>query len=203
MGRPLDTDPRRRAVSAIEGGMSTGAAAERFSVSKAAAGGRARLKRSRGDVLPEPQGSGCGSVLDPYADFIDGLTAPDKDITPAEIEQRLGETHGLHVAPSTIWFFLDRRGRPGLATHWISIPSVWFLSTRQGPQRKWRARAAARLAANAAGRPCHTGTEYDHFHRRPDGADDAGRTDDGRGFPRLCRAGSRAHVRPGRHRGDG
>ncbi len=32
MGKPLDTDLRRRVVAAIEGGMSTRAAAERFAV---------------------------------------------------------------------------------------------------------------------------------------------------------------------------
>jgi transposase len=110
LGKPLDTDLRRRVVAAIEGGMSTGAAAERFAVSKAAAGAWARLKRATGDVLPKPQGSGFGSVLDPYTDFIDGLIAADKDITLAEIAEQLGETHGLHVVPSTIWYFLDRRG---------------------------------------------------------------------------------------------
>jgi transposase len=110
MGKPLDTDLRRRVVAAIEDGMSTGAAAERFAVSKAAAGAWARLKRATGDVLPKPQGSGFGSVLDPYTDFIDGLIAADKDITLAEIAEQLGETHGLHVVPSTIWYFLDRRG---------------------------------------------------------------------------------------------
>jgi len=179
MGKPLDTDLRRRVVAAIEDGMPTAAAAERFAVSKAAAGAWARLKRATGDVLPKPQGSGFGSVLDPYTDFIDGLISADKDITLAEIAEQLGETHGLHVVPSTIWYFLDRRGitfkkkprtqlsrnapmscwrvKPGLTTSWISTPSVWFLSTRQGPQRRWHARVAARFAANAAGRPCRTG----------------------------------------------
>jgi len=39
-----------------------------------------------------------------------GLIAADKDITLAEIAEQLGETHGLQVVPSTIWYFLDRRG---------------------------------------------------------------------------------------------
>ncbi|MCC6917554.1 MAG: IS630 family transposase, partial [Alphaproteobacteria bacterium] len=38
MGKPLGVDLRRRVVAAIEGGLSTREAAERFSVSKAAAG---------------------------------------------------------------------------------------------------------------------------------------------------------------------
>lgn len=110
MGRPLDVDLRRRVVSAIEAGMSTGAAAERFAVSKAAAGAWARLKRATGDVLPRPQGSGGGSVLDPYADFIFQLVEETPDITLAEIAEHLRATHGLGVVPSTIWYFLDRHG---------------------------------------------------------------------------------------------
>jgi transposase len=109
MGKPLSVDLRRRVVGAIEAGMSTREAAERFSVSKAAAGEWARLKRATGDVLPLPQGSGFGSVLDPYSDFIEGLIATQKDITLSEMAARLESEHGLRVALSTIWYFLDRR----------------------------------------------------------------------------------------------
>ena len=73
MGRPLDVDLRRRVVGAVEDGLSTGHAAERFSVSKAAVGAWVRLKRATGDVLPKPHGSGFGSVLDPHEAFILGL----------------------------------------------------------------------------------------------------------------------------------
>ncbi|MBL4557215.1 MAG: IS630 family transposase [Rhodobacteraceae bacterium] len=110
MGRPLDVDLRRRVVAAIESGMSTGAAARRFSVSKAAAGAWSRLKRATGDVLPKPQGSGFGSVLDPHEVFILGLIEADRDVTLAEIADRLESDRGLRVASSTIWYWLDRRG---------------------------------------------------------------------------------------------
>lgn len=109
MGKPLSVDLRRRVVGAIEAGMSTREAAERFSVSKAAAGEWARLKRATGDVLPLPQGSGFGSILDRYSDFIEGLIATQKDITLSEMAARLESEHGLRVAPSTIWYFLHRR----------------------------------------------------------------------------------------------
>ena len=56
MGRPLDIDLRRRAVAAVESGFSTGQAAKRFSVSKAAVGAWVRLKRATGDVLPSRRG---------------------------------------------------------------------------------------------------------------------------------------------------
>jgi transposase len=109
MGRSLDTDLRRRAVAAVEGGLSTGEAAERFSVSKAAVGAWVGLKRATGDVLPKPQGSGFGSVLDPHEGFILGLIAADRDVTLAEIADRLEAECGLRVVPSTIWYWLDRR----------------------------------------------------------------------------------------------
>ncbi|CAE7467881.1 unnamed protein product, partial [Symbiodinium sp. CCMP2456] len=109
MGRPLDTDLRRRAVAAVEAGLSTGQAAKRFSVSKAAVGAWVRLKRATGDVLPKPQGSGFGSVLDPHADFILALIEADKDITLVEIADQLASERGLRVVPATIWYWLDRR----------------------------------------------------------------------------------------------
>jgi transposase len=110
MGKPLGVDLRRRVVAAIEGGLSTREAAERFSVSKAAAGAWARLKRRTGDVAPKPQGSPEGSRLDAHEGFILGLIEADKDITLSEIADRLVIDHGLRVVPSTIWYFLDRRG---------------------------------------------------------------------------------------------
>jgi transposase len=110
MGKPLGVDLRWRVVLAIEGGLSTGAAAERFSVSKAAAGAWARLKRATGDVAPKRQGSPEGSILDRHEGFILGLIEADKDITLTEIAGRLEAEHGLRVVPSTIWYFLDRRG---------------------------------------------------------------------------------------------
>lgn len=110
MGKPLDMDLRRRVVAAIEAGMSTDAAARRFNVSKAAAGAWARLKRATGDVAPKPQGSGFGSILDPYAALILELIDAQKDITLVEIADRLEAKHGLRVVPSTIWYWLDRRG---------------------------------------------------------------------------------------------
>ena len=110
MGKPLGVDLRRRVVAAIEGGLSTREAAERFSVSKAAAGAWARLKRATGDVVPKPQGSPEGSILDAHESFILGVIETDKDITLSELAERLESEHGLHVVPSTIWYFLDRRG---------------------------------------------------------------------------------------------
>ena len=110
MGRCLDVDLRRRAVAAVEAGMSTRAAAERFAVSKAAVGQWVRLKRATGDVLPKPQGPGFGSVIDPHGGFVLGLIEDQKDITLLEIAERLEADRELRVAQSTIWYWLDRQG---------------------------------------------------------------------------------------------
>jgi transposase len=48
MGKPYSMDLRERVVSAIEGGVSTRQAAERFVIGIATAGTWARLKRQRG-----------------------------------------------------------------------------------------------------------------------------------------------------------
>lgn len=110
MGKPLSVDLRRRVVAAIEEGMSTGEAAKRFSISKASAGAWARLKRATGDVVPLPQGSGEGSKLDRLEDFILGLIEADKDIALHEIAEQLLSKHRVRVVPSTVWYFLDKRG---------------------------------------------------------------------------------------------
>ncbi|MEL6379588.1 MAG: hypothetical protein AAFQ29_07445 [Pseudomonadota bacterium] len=64
-----------------------------------------------GDVLPKPQGSGYGSLLDPHEDFILGLVAADKDITLVEMADQLEAERGLRVVPATHWCWLDRRER--------------------------------------------------------------------------------------------
>ncbi|TPQ50135.1 IS630 family transposase [Prosthecomicrobium hirschii] len=133
MGKPLDLDLGRRVVAAIEGGMSTGMAAARFQVSKAAAGAWARLKRATGDVKPKPQGSGGGSVLDPHEGFILGLIAANKDVTLAEIAERLAADRSLRVVPATIWYWLDRRA--------ITFKKTAHASEQQRPDVLTRRRA--------------------------------------------------------------
>jgi len=64
MGKPYSMDLRERVVSAIEGGVSTRQAAERFAIGIATAGTWARLKRATGEVRPAKQGKPKGSVLD-------------------------------------------------------------------------------------------------------------------------------------------
>lgn len=109
MGKPYSEDLRKRVVAAIEAGMSTGAAAERFDVSKAAAGAWARLKRATGSVAPARQGKPAGSVLDAHADFIFGVLDDAPDTTLEEMAERLARERGVKVVYTAVWKFLDRR----------------------------------------------------------------------------------------------
>jgi len=139
MGRPLSMDLRRRVVAAIEGGLSTGEAARRFSVSKAAAGAWARLKHATGDVVPKKQGGPAGSMLDAHEGFILELIAARKDITLVEISEQLMAARGVRAVPSTIWYFLDDRDLTFKKNR---------ARERAGPAR--REGAAARLAHEPA-----------------------------------------------------
>jgi len=109
MGKPYSVDLRERVVAAIEGGLSTGEAAKRFCVSKAAAGSWARLKRATGWVTPARQGKPKGSVLDAHADFILDVLAEAPDTTLEEMAERLADERGVRVVYTAVWKFLDRR----------------------------------------------------------------------------------------------
>ncbi len=109
MGKPYSMDLRERVAAAIEGGMSTGEAAEQFSIGKATAGTWMRLKRATGSLAPPKQGKPKGSVLDAHADFILGLIDETPDITLEEIARRLAQERGVKVVHTAVWKFLDRR----------------------------------------------------------------------------------------------
>jgi len=110
MARALGIDLRQRVVEAIENGLSTRAAARRFSIGIATAGAWHRLFRESGDVSPRRQGHPGGSKLDPHEAFILALIEERKDITLKEISGRLVAERGVSACPSTLWHFLDRRG---------------------------------------------------------------------------------------------
>lgn len=111
MGKPYSRDLRERVVAAIKAGMSTGAAAKRYSVSKAAAGEWARRERRTGSVAPARQGKPRGLKLDAHADFILGLIAERPDMTLDEMVERLAADCSLKVVRTAVWTFLDRRGQ--------------------------------------------------------------------------------------------
>ena len=110
MAGALSVDLRLRVVRAIEEGLSTREAARRYSGGIATAGAWHRLWRRTNSVAPGRQGHPVRSKLDPHEAFILGLVEAQKDITLAEIAERLGAERGVAVALSTVWHFFRKRG---------------------------------------------------------------------------------------------
>jgi transposase len=111
MTRPLSSDLRLRVISAVEGGMTRRAAAERFGVAASTAVRWVHQWRQTGSVEPRPQGGDKRSHrIGAHADEILALVEEIPDMTLAEIATHLEEAHGLRVAQSTVWRFFERRG---------------------------------------------------------------------------------------------
>lgn len=110
MARPYSLDLRRRVVEAIEGGLSSHEAARRFAIGIATAGAWHRLWRRTGEVQPGRQGQPKRSKLDAHEEYILGLIEEEKDISLAEISERLADKRAVSACPATIWYFFDKRG---------------------------------------------------------------------------------------------
>ena len=109
MTKPLSMDLRERLISAVEGGISCRSAAKLFRVAPSTAIKWADQQRRTGDVRPRAQGGDNRSHrLEAHADEILALVRETKDLTLSQLAVYLDETHGLKVAPSTIWRLLDR-----------------------------------------------------------------------------------------------
>lgn len=111
MAAAFSFDLRQRVVMAVaEEGLSTYAAARRFAVGISTVGAWVRRWRKTGELRPGRQGQPKGSKLDAHAAFILALVDENKDITLAEIGERLADERGVTACLSTIWLFFDRRG---------------------------------------------------------------------------------------------
>jgi transposase len=110
MGYCYGNDLRCRVIEAIDGGLSARAAAARFSVAPSTAINWHRQWRERGTIVPARQGKPPRSSLDAHEAFILGLVEETKDIALPEIAERLVDERGLRVHPTTIWYFLSKRG---------------------------------------------------------------------------------------------
>ena len=99
MARAYGVDLRRRVVEAIEGGLSTRAAARRFLIGESTAGAWHRWWRKTGSYEAQRQGNRGGSVLDAHDDFVMGLIEAQADITLAEMAERLREERSVRVDP--------------------------------------------------------------------------------------------------------
>ncbi len=108
MPKSLSTDLRERLISAVEGGMSRRSAAKLFQVAPSTAMKWVDQKRRTGSVQPRARGCDHRSHrLEAYADEVVTL-AKNSDRTLAELADYIQQTHGLRVAPSSIWRLLDR-----------------------------------------------------------------------------------------------
>ena len=111
MARTLSRDLRIRVIAAVEGGLSRRAAAERFGIGVATAIRWMRAFSTTGKIGACAKGGDLRSHrIEAHCDTILGAIAERVDITIVELVDLLGREHGLHVARSTVWRFLNRHG---------------------------------------------------------------------------------------------
>jgi len=109
MGKTLSGDLRSRVITAVDGGLSRRAAAERFEVSVATAIRWVRAFRDTGVQSARTRGGDQRSHrIEAYRDILLGAVKARVDITLAELSDLLWREHGARFAPSTVWRFLDR-----------------------------------------------------------------------------------------------
>jgi transposase len=98
-------------TDAVDGGISCRAAAARFDVAPSTAIKWLDRWRRTGERSSMLQGGDKRSHrIEAHGDFILDLIEDRKDITLAEIVDRLEAEHDLKVAHSTVWRFFERRG---------------------------------------------------------------------------------------------
>ena len=118
MARAYSVDLRQRVVAAIDEGLSTREAARRFSIGISTSGAWYRAWRSSGRLEPGRQGKPKVSKLDAHEAFILALVdTDDRDITLAEIAERLEVECGVKTSVSTVHAFFAKRG--------ITYKNVW------------------------------------------------------------------------------
>jgi len=111
VARAYSVDLRERVIGAIEEGVSTREAARRFAIGESTAGAWHRAWRATGSLEPGRQGHPKVSKLDPHEAFILSLVdTEDRDITLAEIADRLEVDRGLRTCAASIHGFFKKRG---------------------------------------------------------------------------------------------
>jgi len=179
MAKSLSQDLRSRLISAVAGGMSRRAAAERFGVSAASAVRWVRAWRETGRRVAKRQGGDRRSErIEAYRSVILDAIDTRADITLGEIAEMLRREQG-HVRaehgvalprsprhdaqkkrrtqPSRTGPTSPRGAGPGWTPGLSSIQPVSSSSMRPALRRRWRASMAAPNAASAVARPFHTG----------------------------------------------
>ena len=111
MVKALSKDLRDRLLNAVEGGMTCRAAATRFGVAPSTAIRWVSRLKETGHRTPKRQGGDLRSHrIEAHGDFILELVEERKDITLAEIAEKLESERAFTAAQSTIWRFFARRG---------------------------------------------------------------------------------------------
>ena len=118
MARACSLDLRKRIIEAIAGGVSTREAARRFAIGVSTAGAWHRVRRATSSLEPGRQGHPRVSKLDPHEVFILSLVDTEgRDITLAEIADRLETERGVRTCAATVLTFFKKRG--------ITFKNVW------------------------------------------------------------------------------
>ena len=187
MGKPLSNDLRSRLVTAVAGGRSRRAAAERCGVSAASAVRWVQAVNTTGTVDAKPQGGDTRSHhVEAFRDVILGAIEAQKDINLVELAELLRADHGASFAASTVWRFLDRhsmtfkkrrtqpsrrdptspcgagRGSPHSLT---STRTAWCSSTKPVRRPRWPGCGAVPCAACGAVPPCRMDIGRHDVHR--------------------------------------
>jgi len=111
VARAYSVDLRERVIGAIERGLSTREAARRFAIGESTAGAWHRAWRATGSLEPGRQGHPKVSKLDRHEAFILSLVdTENRDITLAEIADRLEVDRGLRTCAASIHGFFKKRG---------------------------------------------------------------------------------------------
>ena len=108
--RPYSDDLRTRVVTAVAGGCSRRAAADRFAVSASSAIRWVELHDKTGSVRPRRRAGKSRSPLEPHASWLLELVAKASDLTLAEIVQRLLQDVGVRSTDSSVDRFFRRHG---------------------------------------------------------------------------------------------
>jgi transposase len=110
MAQAYSADLRARVIKAASAGLSVRRAAAQFDVGVSTAIVWVRRFRQSGESGARRQGKPRGSQLDPHRAYVLALVEETKDISLAEIVERLDAEHGVRVGLTTVWKFLDRHG---------------------------------------------------------------------------------------------
>jgi transposase len=108
MSRPYSDDLRKRAVAAVEGGMSRHQAAKLFSVGVSSVIRWVERQRRSGSVSPAPMGGSRGCRIEgEHRDWLLARIVAKPDLTLEELRRELAE-RGLVVGYGSVWRFCDR-----------------------------------------------------------------------------------------------